>query len=123
MNRIPRNLLPYLPDNHGEFSQEAIDAFHAYTGQGKSPWLVAPKEKEAAIQFKDLCEAHDIASHPEYSGILEGLWVEGWGDYPMRVMLQAMIGECVGNPQKWVRQLPLFERAYRFSARQHGNVA
>lgn len=116
--KIPKSLLPFLAYEPEKYSQEAIRAFHSQTGAGNRWAIWAMPDGRSKLQAGDLLDAHSTASRCP-SGILEGVWADGYSDYPIRVILQDMIRECLGKPERWLRKLPLFERAYRFSVLSH----
>ena len=106
--KIPENLLAYLPKEAESYSQNGIDAFYEYTERGRLPGA-------SCVGFSDLIQAHTIASRCP-SPLLEGLWVEGWEDFPPKVMLRYALVEALAKPPAyWFRKLPLWERMYRFA--------
>ena len=120
--QIPHNLIAWLPPDYREFSQKAIDRFHAVTGQGRSSYFDPITHdgftSQEMIQFKEMLDAHAASSRVP-SGIVEGIWADGLADYPIRLVLQDMIRDGAGNPSEWMRKLPVYERAYRFSVSIH----
>ena len=97
---------------------EAIAAFFRVTDLGESPWYAYGLEKQAALEFKDLLDAHTIQSR-QPSAILEGLWINGLADYPIRLVVRDYIRDGYGNPDGWFRKLPAYIRAYELSVHLH----
>ena len=96
--------------------ESAIDLFFRVTDHGESPYQGYALPTREGLEFKCLLDAHTIHSR-QPSPILEGVWLDGMYDIPLRRIVVEYLRDSFGGP--WPRKLPGFARAYNLSAQIH----
>ena len=126
-----KKLMPFVDFDEWP-CDKALEVFFKRTSEGQSIFNLTEgltfNEKK---QVSDLLVAHEIVSHPNWSSLLEGLWLDGIGEGNLLI---DCIRDCYFNVEeiivndkktftvnttfnksKWFTKLPVYERAYKYT--------